>query len=112
MKYIIKESQYNNAIDKFMTYLLEPHEEKRTKRYPESVFWVKDGEVIVEIEKSKYFWVSPQIWRTIMSMFSLEDTETQQVIKDWLEEHYGLRGLTPNNIENYRNTICWKRITN
>ena len=35
MKYIIKESQYNNAIDKFMTYLLEPHKEKRTKIYPE-----------------------------------------------------------------------------
>ena len=111
MKYIIKESQYNNAIDKFMTYLLEPHEEKRTKRYPESVFWVKDGEVIVEIEKSKYFWVSPQIWRTIMSMFSLEDTETQQVIKDWLEEHYGLRGLTP--MQAFKRILPrWKNITN
>ena len=111
MKYLIKESQYNNAIDKFMTYLLEPHEEKRTKKYPESVFWIKDGEVIVEIEKSKYFWVSPKIWRIIMSMFSLEDTETQQVIKDWLEEHYGLRGLTPKpyNIHYPRN--CWKNIT-
>ena len=112
MKYLIKESQYNNSIDKFITHQLEPHKEKRTREYPGSIFWVKDGEVIVEIEKSEYFWVSPQIWRTIMSMFSLEDTETQQVIKDWLEEHYGLRGLTPNNIENYRNTICWKRITN
>ena len=95
MKYLIKESQYNNAIDKFISYQFEPHEEKRTREYPESIFWVKEGEIIAEIEKSKYFWVSPQIWRTIMSMFSLEDTETQQVIKDWLEEHYGLRGLTP-----------------
>jgi hypothetical protein len=29
-------------------------------------------------------------------MLSLEYDETQQVIKDWLEEHYKLGGLTPN----------------
>jgi uncharacterized membrane protein len=95
MKYIITESQYSKSIDKFITYLLEPHEEKRTKKYPDSIFWIKDGEVIVEIKNSKYFWVSYQIWMNIMNMFSLEYTETQQVIKDWLEEHYGLGSLTP-----------------
>ena len=95
MKYVIKESQYNNAIDKFITYQFEPHEEKRTKKHPESIFWVKDGEVISEIEKSDYFWINPQIWMNIMNMFSLEYDETQQVIKDWLEEHYKLGELTP-----------------
>ena len=95
MKYIITESQYDNTIDKFITYQLEPHEEKRTKKYPKSVFWVKDGEIIVEIRKSGYFWVSPQIWNNISNMLSLEYDKTQQVIKDWLEEHYKLGGLTP-----------------
>jgi hypothetical protein len=95
MKYIIKESQYNNAIDKFITYQLEPHEEKRTKKYPKSIFWVKDGAVIAEILQSKYFYVSYQIWRSISVMFSLENDETLQVIKDWLEEHYKLGGLKP-----------------
>jgi predicted choloylglycine hydrolase len=95
MKYIITESQYNNTIDKFITYYLEPHEEIRTKKFPDSIFWVKDGEVISEIENSEYFWVSPRIWEYISSMFSLEYSETQQVIKDWLEEHYKLGGLTP-----------------
>ena len=28
MKYTITESQYNKAIDKFITYQLEPHEKK------------------------------------------------------------------------------------
>jgi hypothetical protein len=28
-------------------------------------------------------------------MFSLENDETLQVIKDWLEEHYKLGGLKP-----------------
>jgi hypothetical protein len=95
MKYIIKESQYNNAIDKFITYQLEPHEEIRTKKFPDSIFWVKDGEVITEIEKTNFFWVSNQIWRSISLMFSLKHTETQQVVKDWLEEHYKLGSLKP-----------------
>ena len=86
---------------------------KRTKKHPGSIFWIKDGEVIVEIEKSKYFWVSPKIWRTIMSMFSLEDTETQQVIKDWLEEHYKLGNLTPKDYWDIRYQVAsWKNITN
>ena len=95
MKYIITESQYNNTIDKFMTYLFEPHEEIKTKKFPDSIFWVKDGEVIAEILKSKYFYVSHQIWKSISVMFSLNSPETLQVIKEWLEEHYKLGGLTP-----------------
>ena len=95
MKYIITENQYNNSIDKFITYQFEPHEEIRTKKFPDSIFWVKDGKVIVEIEKTNFFWVSNQIWRSISLMFSLKHTETQQVVKDWLEEHYKLGSLKP-----------------
>ena len=58
---------------------------------PEDRRRIKDGEIIAEIEKSKDFFVSPQIWKNIMSMFSLEYVETQQVIKEWLEEHYKLK---------------------
>jgi hypothetical protein len=112
MKYIITESQYSNSIDKFITYLLEPHEEKRTEEHPKSVFWVKDGEVISEIENSEHFWVSPQIWRSISLMFSLKYSETQQVIKDWLEEHYKLGGLTPISSRYPLSFARWKNITN
>jgi hypothetical protein len=34
---------------------LEPHEVKISENYPESVFWVKSGIVIVDIE-SQNFW--------------------------------------------------------
>ena len=95
MKYIITESQYSKIIDKFITYQLVPHEEMTSKKYPDSIFWVKDGEVIVEIEKLKFFWVHYKIWKTISGMFSLEYKETQDVIKEWLEEHYKLGSLTP-----------------
>jgi uncharacterized membrane protein len=98
MKYIITESQYNSAIDKFISYQFEPHEEKTSKEYPESIFWTKNGRIIVEIENSEYFWVINEIWTNISSMFSLEHEETQEVIKYWLEEHYNLGSLTPFSI--------------
>ena len=106
MKYLIKESQYGNIIDKFITHQFEPHKEKRTA---ESIFWLKDGEIIAQIEKSEYFWVLPQIWMNIMNMFSLEYFETQQVIKEWLEEHYKLGGLTPILIYKQK-AVSWKNI--
>ena len=111
MKYIITESQYNNTIDKFITYIFEPHEEIRIKKYPDSIFWVKEGEVIAEILQSKYFYVSYQIWRSISVMFSLENDETQQVIKEWLEEHYKLGELTP-TFASLDIRTGWKNITN
>ena len=111
MKYIITESQYGKTIDNFITNQLEPHKEKRTKKHSESIFWVKNGEVIAEILNSKYFWVNDQIWKNINVMFSLEYDETQQVIKEWLEEHYKLGRLKPYEgflEQKYR----WKNITN
>ena len=87
--------EYNKAIDQFITYLLEPHEERTLEGYPNSIFWIKGGEVIVEIEKSKYFWLDYYIWIRISEMFGLDYDETQSVIKVWLEQHYNLGGLTP-----------------
>ena len=95
MKYTITESQYGNIINKFISHQFEPHKEKRTREYPNSIFWLKDGEIIAQIENPDYFWINHQIWTNIMSMFSLKHTETRQVIKDWLEEHYKLGELKP-----------------
>ena len=95
MKYIITESQYNKAIDKFITYQFEPHEEKTSNKFPNSIFWVKDGKVIAEIENSKRIWVLDSVWSSISDMFSFEYDDTRSVIKSWLEKHYKLGGLTP-----------------
>jgi hypothetical protein len=113
MKYIITESQYNNTIDKFITFSFEPHEEKRIEEYPDSIFWVKDGEVVAEVKESVFFWVSHQIWRNISLMFSLKHTETRQVIKEWLGEHYKLGSLSPLTLTD-DNPVSWRNrnITN
>ena len=95
MKYIITESQYNKSMDRFITYQFEPHEKKTFKNEPKSIYWLKDGEVVAEIENSKKFWVRFDIWNIISKMFSLEHTETQSVINEWLEKHYELGRLIP-----------------
>jgi len=86
--YIITESQYNKSIDKFITYQFEPHEEKKNERLPKSLFWVKDGEAIAEIDDLNYFWIKYSIFKNILSMFSLDKDETSIVVKKWLEKHY------------------------
>ena len=95
MKILITEQQYNKAIDKYLTFLFEPHEVKTSSDNPYSIFWVKDGNIIVEIEKPKLFWVKSEIWNEISSVFGLQYDEIQSVIKSWLEEHYKLEGLKP-----------------
>lgn len=99
MKYIITKSQHSHLIDKFITYKLEPHEEKYSEEYPDSKIWVKDGRIIAVINKKRsYFLLHREIWDAISIMFSLDDKETQQVIKNWLEGHYELGGLTPTDV--------------
>ena len=74
MKYIITEQKYNKAIDKFITYQLEPHEEKVSENHSDSIFWIKDGEIIAEVNKKwDYFFLHHVIWETISIMFSLEN---------------------------------------
>ena len=110
MKVIISESQYNRLIDNFITFLIEPHEVKTTKKYPNSIFWVKDGEVIAQIISSEDFWLHYKIWDDISDQFGLEYDETQSVIKTWLEQHYNLGGLTPMNRFQGQSQQRWKNI--
>ena len=98
MKVIITESQYNRVIDQFITYLLEPHEVRTSKKSPNSIFWVKGDRVIVEIQDSIDFWITKDIWYNISKMFSLDREDTQLVVRTWLEQHYDLGNLTPKSI--------------
>jgi hypothetical protein len=109
MKIIITEQQYNKAIDKYLTYVFEPHEENTLEEYPGSIFWMKNGKVISEIENSREFWIHNNIWEKISIMFSLEPVNVRQLIKEWLEEHYGLGGLTPNPFHSHH-YFSWKNI--
>jgi hypothetical protein len=90
MKYIITESQYNKAIGKFISQQFRGYEVATSPAHPKSIYWIKDGVVIAEINGERYFWVHKDIWDTISDMFSLGPSSTGYVISDWLEKHYGL----------------------
>jgi hypothetical protein len=65
------------------------------KENPDSVFLMKDGNCVFEIEKST-LWCS---YKNIWSVFEREDkmqyTGIQSLIKKVVEERYKLKGLTP-----------------
>ena len=98
MKILITENQLRKVQFKFLNYLFEDMYEFESKKYPDSIFWKKDGEVVLELEKSGRLWVLESIWGDISNMFSLEYDETQQLIKDRMEQHLGLEGITPNSL--------------
>ena len=98
MKYIITESQYNKAIDKFITKQFEGFEEVRISRYG-LVLWVRDGKIIAEIlnvgDRGDYFFVDKDIFNSIEDMFGLNDfKEVKLTIEHWLENHHSLSKLT------------------
>jgi len=98
MKYIITESQYNKAIDKFISKQFEGFEEVRIPRYG-LVIWVKDGKIVAEIlnigDKGDYFFVDKDIFNSIEDMFGLNDfKEVRLNVENWLEKNHNLPNLT------------------
>jgi hypothetical protein len=98
MKYIITESQYNKAIDKFISKQFEGFEEVRIPRYG-LVVWVKDGKIVAEIlnvgDRGDYFFVDKDIFNSIEDMFGLNDyKEVRLTIEHWLEKNHNLSKLT------------------
>ena len=77
--------------------LLNSLDQKVYDRYPNSIFYVKDNEVYMEYDKENgYLWISyDKIWSVFQLKYHMEDLQIQRFIKDMMEEHYKLRGLTP-----------------
>jgi len=80
---------------KYLNYLFEDIYEVKSTKYKHSKFWKKDDEVMLELEKSGEMSVPFSIWRNISNMFSLDYDEAKQLIKDWVEQHLELGGITP-----------------
>ena len=84
-------------IDKFISSRFEGSE-KKSPPYnfqPSVIFFVKNNEVIAEVEFPGIFWIKKSIWDVISGVFSLDEDETKIYIQDWLEEHHNFKGLTP-----------------
>jgi hypothetical protein len=98
MKYIITENSLRRVQFKYLDYLFEDMYEVESKNYPDSRFWKKDDEVVLELHKwSGNLYVSYSIWGDISSMFSLYYDEVQQLIGKWAENRLESGEVTANS---------------
>ena len=74
-----------------------------SEKYPNSVFFKKDGVVVMEQDKkSKVFWFDyDEIWLFFESFFGMKYEQIQEVLRYWLEETFKLEGYTPINCRVY-----------
>ena len=87
---------------------------KTSKKYPNSVFYVNsDNESLMKYDKkTEYVWINYlKIWSKIESLFPLNYSEIQSIMKHWLEETYKLKGVTPDSSKAFTR-FSWRRLTN
>lgn len=64
------------------------------EKYPDSVFFFRGDEFILEI-KNSHLWVSyTKVWRVFKDEFHMNYSETKEFIKDMVEKHFKWKGLT------------------
>jgi len=99
MKYIITENKLNNVALSWMNkyFGLDQLEIFKSEKYPNSVFFRKNGEVVMlQDKKSKFFWFDyDKIWLFFESFFGMEYQQIQDVLNYWLKETLKLEGYTP-----------------
>ena len=96
MKLIITESKINHIVTKWLNNDYGDLEKFETSEYPNNIFFMKDGKVILEYNrKNGYCYISyEEIWSFLESVFQLEYKEIRGITKEWVEEHYKLKVTT------------------
>ena len=100
MNIIIDKPQLVKAVKLYLTKNFGNLTPKTSKDYPDSVFYVNsDNEILMEYDKEyNFIYVSyVNIFSKLLSYFPINHSDIQLIMKDWLEEHYGLRGVRPTN---------------
>lgn len=89
-----KEQEMKEFIKPFLTNLTIVHKEK----YPYSVFYTQDGEILFELfqnRKLRYFFVHyDKIWAVYHDRFGLNSDETRSFIKNLVESKLKLNDIT------------------
>ena len=110
MKIIITENQLNKSYWQYLKYLLGDLTEYYSEIGTNSRFWKNDEYgIVLELKKTGILYVHYAIWNNFSNFFSLQFEETQQVMKDLLEEHLKLVGITL-YLSGMRQSTYWKNI--
>jgi hypothetical protein len=114
MRIVISEGKINDVAKKWLTDNYGDLERYETDKYPDYIFFMKDGEVIFDYnQKNGHCHIGyDEIWSFLKSVFQLEDKEIQGITKDWVEEHYKLRVTTTYLLISHSSKGRWKNIRN
>jgi hypothetical protein len=64
-------------------------------KYPESTFFFNDDKCYLELENSTLFFRYTEVLKVFEVEFGMEHDEIPLFIKDQMEQHFKMRGVTP-----------------
>jgi len=85
-----------------------------SEKYPDSIFYKKNGKVVMEQDKKNknFRFDYDNIWSFFESFFGVEYEQIQEVLSYWLEETLKLKDYTPVRILSLSLNPSWKRLSN
>jgi len=98
MNIIIDQPKLVRAVKLYLTKSFGDLRPKTHPKYPNLIFYVNsDNNVFMKYDThNEKIWIDyGQIWSKLQSLFYLKYGDIQLIMVDWLEDHYGLRGVTP-----------------
>ena len=113
MKVKITENKRNQIVFKWLNSEYGDLEQFKTKKYPDYIFFMKDGEVVFDynIENGNVFISYDKIWSILENFFGFKYKEMQDLTKEWVEEHYKL-GVTATGRKSDFSSSRWRTLTN
>jgi hypothetical protein len=100
MNIIVERPQLVRTVLLYLNMNFEDLTLKTSINRPNSVYYVNlNDEVMMEYDKGteRVYINYGQIWLKIESLFHLNYSDVQSIIKVWLEESYKLEGVTPDD---------------
>ena len=82
-----------------------------SKKYPGSIFFIKDGFVVMEQDKKyqDFYFDYDEIWSFFESVFGMEYQQIEEVLSYWLEETLKLKDYTPfTNLSSGADESWWR----
>ena len=92
-------------------YIFQGLEEYNDNRYPNSIFYLKNGKIYFELDVENHILYCSYtlVWDVFSEQSKYNHVETQRVIKDMVERHTNWGSITPNSLLLIR-VIRWKDI--
>ena len=97
---IFKSFDYEKGYDtpeEFFLDVIKDIKVKEQSKYPQSIFWEKNGRIIFEQDfKNNLLYVDyDSIWLVFEKIYELENSEIQLFINNMVEKYLKWKGLTP-----------------